>query len=86
MACEDGTLHAFARATGDIRWSFNAEPFELFVNGLTIAGGLAYVMGEDSMSLYAVDIATGEERWRYAAASVRSRPGCGWWHGARQYR
>jgi outer membrane protein assembly factor BamB len=74
VACEDGTLHAFARATGELRWSFTAEPFELFVNGLTIAGGLAYVMGEFSMSLYAVDIATGEERWRYDAASVAAAP------------
>ena len=74
MACEDGTLHAFARATGEIRWSFTAEPFEPFVNGLTIAGGLAYVMGETSGTLYAVDIATGEERWRYAAASVHAAP------------
>ena len=74
VACEDGTLHALARATGDIRWSFTAEPFEPFVNGPTIAGGLAYVVGEISMSLYAVDTVTGEERWRYAAASVTAAP------------
>lgn len=71
VACEDGTLYAFARATGKIRWTFTAEPF---VNGPTIAGGLAYVLGEDSRSLYAVDIATGEERWRYAATSVAAAP------------
>ena len=74
LACEDGTLHAIARATGEVRWTFTAEPFEPFFNGLTIAGDLAYVLGEDSGALYAVDIATGEERWRYAAASPTAPP------------
>ena len=74
VACEDGNLYAVARATGELRWTFTADPFEPFVNGPTIAGGLAYVIGGDSMSLYAVDIATGEERWRYAAASVAAAP------------
>jgi outer membrane protein assembly factor BamB len=74
LACADGNLYAFARATGEIQWTFTTEPFDSLVNGPTIAGGLAYVRGEDSMSLYAVDIATGEEQWRYAAASVAAAP------------
>ena len=74
VACLQSGLYAFARATGEVRWTFTAEPFDAFFNSPTLAGDLAYVVGEDSMSLYAVDIATGEERWRYAAASVAAAP------------
>jgi outer membrane protein assembly factor BamB len=71
--CEDNTLYALEAATGEVRWSFTAEPPVPFVEGTVVAGDLVYAIGGDN-ALYAVDIHTGEERWRFDATPIVLTP------------
>lgn len=69
-ACHDGNLYALNRNTGDVRWTFTAEPF----GDVALAGDLVYVahdVGDVNSRLYAVDRVTGEERWRYDAGPIQ---------------
>jgi len=71
--CEDASLYAIDATSGNLRWTFTAEPPVPFVEGTTVAGDLVYALGGDN-ALYAIDITTGEERWRFDAAPVGLTP------------
>jgi outer membrane protein assembly factor BamB len=67
--CDDGTLYALDANTGEVRWTFQGEPFW----EIAVAGDLAYVLAGPG-TLYAVDIATGQELWRYDAKELATSP------------
>jgi tripartite motif-containing protein 71 len=73
VACNDGMLTSFDAVTGEVRWSFAAEPPIPFVDGTVVSGDLVYAIGGDN-ALYAVDINTVEERWRFDAAPIATTP------------
>jgi outer membrane protein assembly factor BamB len=57
---------AFDRASGERRWNALSSRAVGFDDGApTVAGGIAYV--PVGVSLYALDAATGKERWRFVA-------------------
>jgi outer membrane protein assembly factor BamB len=67
----DGRLRAVNRSSGDLMWDFEAgrvdwEVRDIFINGIpTVLEGVAYFSSED-FNVYAVDIETGQELWRYS--------------------
>ena len=79
----NGVLTALNASTGERRWRFSAS--DLVLSAPTVAGvaadeGTVFVGSGDSFvtqdtSIYAVDAATGERRWRYrTGGAVRSSP------------
>lgn len=63
-----GTLVALDAASGERLWEFSAD----LDSGVAVADGTVYVLGagyNDPMTLYALDLATGEERWSRAIGS-----------------
>lgn len=67
---QDG-LHALDLATGDVRWH---APALLDANGAVVAGDLVVFTADDG-NVYAVERATGAERWRVGGgAAVYSTP------------
>lgn len=69
-ACDDGNLYAFDTATGNLRWTFTAEPFG---DGTTVVDGLVYAIGGEGV-LYAVDAITGVVQWRFDAYPITTTP------------
>lgn len=71
-------VHAVDADDGTIRWSHDAELFE--VEGFdvakdispAVAGGTAYIPGPSGVTAY--DAATGEEQWHAPAEKVRASP------------
>ena len=79
-----GVLHGVRRATGAGRWRLETGPevalpwgregWDYFQASTTIAGGTAY-WGSGDGNLYAVDPATGDEKWRFETGGrIRSTP------------
>lgn len=61
-ASEDSKLYAFDRVTGDIRWTYpSGTPLE---EAPTVGGGNVYQRVNDE--LHALDLGTGELKWRFA--------------------
>jgi outer membrane protein assembly factor BamB len=89
FASDDGSLYALDRQGGDELWRFDlgssglerrlpaTEPpyeYDYLHSSPTHDDGVVYVGSADG-DLYAVDLETGQERWRFAAAErVRSSP------------
>jgi len=61
------TLHALDLKARKIVWSFAAKGF---FNSPAISGGLAFV-GSNKDYLYAIDLVTGQEKWRFKAEARR---------------
>ena len=62
-AVSDSTVFAIDTISHSVIWKFQSSKF--FASTPTIANGLLYINCED-MNLYALDIATGALRWKYA--------------------
>jgi len=71
----DGRVYAFDRASGATKWKFETEGVKLFSGNFgydrrtvqsspAVANGAVYVGARDGW-IYAIDAATGKERWRY---------------------
>ncbi len=63
-----GRLRVFNAATGDELWSFAPGGSDIVVTSPAIAAGTVYIGLKHT--LYALDAATGEERWAYPAGKV----------------
>jgi len=71
----DGRVYAFDRATGALKWKFETEGVKLesgkfgydrrtVQSSPAVANGVVYVGARDGW-VYAIDAATGKEKWRY---------------------
>lgn len=80
----DGVLVALDAARGSVRWTvktgtelpfpWGREGWDFYVSSPVIAGDLAIFAAGDG-NIYALDVATGRQRWRYAAGTLfRSSP------------
>ncbi|MGH7517683.1 MAG: PQQ-binding-like beta-propeller repeat protein [Gemmatimonadales bacterium] len=79
FATRNGTLVALDAAKGTTRWSVStgpARPFpwgregwDFYVASPVITGDLAIFAAADG-NVYALDVATGRERWRYSAGTL----------------
>ena len=70
------TVVAFDTKTGESRWESPNHDSSI-ISAPTIAHGTVYYMVNDynnATNLYAVDLQTGEERWRYAVVAYQSSP------------
>jgi glucose dehydrogenase len=67
---DQGTLYALGASDGAQRWAFNApDPKDHMYAAPAVAGGLVYVgTGGTTDLFYALDAATGAERWHAHAA------------------
>jgi outer membrane protein assembly factor BamB len=83
----DGTLVALDAERGSVRWQIRTgaelpfpwgrEGWDFYVSSPVIVGNLAIFAAGDG-NIYALDAATGRERWRYAAGTLfRSSPAVG---------
>ncbi len=84
FARRDGVLVALDAGKGTPRWSvrtgaalpfpWGREGWDFYVSSPAISGGLAIFAAADG-NVYALDVATGTQRWRYAAGTLfRSSP------------
>ena len=89
FASDDGFLYALERESGEERWRFDLGSAELertlpaagppyeydyLHSSPTLQDGVIYIGSADG-NLYAVDLATGHERWRFATGDrIRSTP------------
>lgn len=68
-----GTLVGIDAATGTQRWELDRD----LDTGVTVADGTAYVLGKgyaDPMTVYAVDVSTGDTRWAHELSGTSSFP------------
>ncbi|RPJ83899.1 MAG: hypothetical protein EHM18_12890 [Acidobacteria bacterium] len=85
---DDGYLYALDRTSGKLKWKFdthtalvphtvlgdNDSRWDYLQSSPAIADGLVFV-GSGNSNFYAVDMASGQEKWHYTAGdSVRSSP------------
>lgn len=69
----NGAVRAFDVDSGETKWTFNSD---FLPEALTVAEGSLFVAAENQdfdERLFAIDAATGEERWRTDGKSVRSK-------------
>lgn len=66
VGCRDGKLYCFGRASGDVRWAFEAA--DNFDSSPVICGEKV-VVGNDDGRLYLIDINSGKEIFAYTLGS-----------------
>lgn len=73
FGARDGYLYALDASTGALLWRFNHE-VSWVISGPAVAGDLVFAGSSDGRFVQAVDVATGDERWRKPTSSAWFSP------------
>ena len=69
IASGDGCVYGISADTGEVRWRYTLDPGpSAFVQSPAVTDGKRFYLGAWDQNVYALDVQTGKEVWRYLAS------------------